>query len=122
MSGVHAVFEGEECKAGGREGIEELLSSEAGGERKVEEDIIKPRNGVVSDEYVDFMLWTKGLKTRQEYFAEYVEKFFPQETYHKLLEVGCGRTARLSELLAAKGYQMWAMDPQVNTQVVRCGA
>ena len=30
--------------------------------RKVEDDIIKPRNGVVSDEYVDFILWTKGLK------------------------------------------------------------
>lgn len=86
--------------------------------KKIEDDIIKPRNGVVSDEYVDFILWTKGLKTRQEYFAEYVEKLFPQETYHKLLEVGCGRTARLSKLLATKGYQMWAMDPKVDPQVV----
>lgn len=43
---------------------------------KVKEDIINPRTGVVSDEYVDFILWTRGLKSRQEYFAEYIEKCY----------------------------------------------
>lgn len=80
---------------------------------KIEADIQKPRNGTVSDEYVDFILWTKGLKPRQEYFAEYVEKILPLEKYQELLDVGCGRTAGLSKLLAAKGYRMTAMDPQI---------
>lgn len=80
---------------------------------KIENDIQNPRNGVVSDEYVDFMLWTKGLKSRQEYFAEYVEELFPLEQYRNLLEVGSGRMPRLSKLLSEKGYKMTAMDPQI---------
>ncbi len=78
---------------------------------KIKEDIIKPRNGIVCDEYVDFILWTKGLKSRQEYFADFVEKILPVGTYTKLLEVGAGETARLSKLLTRKGYVMTAMDP-----------
>lgn len=81
--------------------------------RKAETDITNPRNGIVSDEYVDFVLWTKGLKSRQEYFAGFVEKILPPVRYQKLLEVGCGRTACLSKLLAVKGYSMTAMDPQL---------
>lgn len=80
---------------------------------KVESDIISPRDGIVSDAYVDFTLWMRGLKSRQEYFAEKIEKVLPQAKYQKLLEVGCGRTAGLSKLLAAKGYEMTAMDPQL---------
>lgn len=94
------------CKENPLEFIEEQLE-------KIEDDITKPSNGVVSDEYVDFILWTRGLKSRQEYFVEYIEKLFPPEKYPKLLEVGCGRTARLSKLLDEKGYQMCAMDPQI---------
>lgn len=80
---------------------------------RIEADIRYPRKGVVSDEYVDFWLWKKGLKSRQEYFAEYVENLFPAAKYQKLLEVGCGGTARLSKLLTTKGYKMSAMDPQI---------
>ena len=39
---------------------------------KIEKDIISPRTGVVCDEYVDFDLWTKGGKSRQEYFADFI--------------------------------------------------
>lgn len=81
--------------------------------KKVEADIIKPKDGIVTDEYVDFILWTKGLKSRQEYFAEYVKEIFSNTSYKKLLEVGCGRRAGLSRLLLAEGYEMTAMDPQV---------
>lgn len=85
---------------------------------KVEADILNPRAGVVSDEYVDFTLWAKGLKSRQEYFTEYVEKIFPLSSHKKLLEVGCGRAASLSALLAKKGYNMTAMDSKVMPELV----
>ena len=39
-------------------------------------DIREPRNGIVFDEYVEFILWTKGLKSRQEYFADLIERIF----------------------------------------------
>lgn len=80
---------------------------------KIEEDILHPRDGVVYDEYVEFVLWGKGLQSRQEYFAECVEKLFPVEKYKNLLEVGAGRKARLSKILAEKGYAMTAMDPKI---------
>jgi len=93
--------------------------------KKIESDIRMPRDGVVCDEYVEFILWTRGLKSRQEYFAEYVTTLFPVEQYKNLLEVGAGSTARLSGLLSEKGYQMTAMDPQlapgrVKSEQVRC--
>lgn len=93
--------------------------------KKIESDIRMPRGGVVCDEYVEFILWTRGLKSRQEYFADYIETLFPMNQYGKLLEVGAGITARLSSLLSEKGYQMTAMDPQlvperVKSEQVRC--
>lgn len=81
--------------------------------QKIEEDILHPRDGVVCDEYVEFVLWGKGLKSRQEYFAECIEELFPVPEYKNLLEVGAGRKARLSKLLAQKGYVMTAMDPKI---------
>ena len=83
---------------------------------KVETDILHPRKGVVSDEYVDFDLWTKGLPSRQEYFADYITTILPSTKYQKLLEVGCGRTPRLAKLLAKSGYEMTAMDPKIVTE------
>ncbi len=77
----------------------------------IRKDIENHAHGLLNDEYVDFLLWTRGLKSRQEYFAEFIEKFCSPEKYHNLLEVGCGRTARLSRLLSKKGYEMTAMDP-----------
>lgn len=79
----------------------------------VKEDIESHKSNIVSDEYVDFILWSKGLRSRQEYFAYYIEKILPVDKYRKLLEVGCGRDARLSKLLSEKGYQMTAMDPKI---------
>lgn len=80
--------------------------------KKIEHDILNKKN-VVCDEYVEFTLWQKGLKSRQEYFCERVEKIFPLEKYPRLLEVGAGKNARLSKLLAQKGYQMTAIDPKL---------
>lgn len=88
-------------------------------------DIREPRNGIVFDEYVEFILWTKGLKSRQEYFADFIERIFSRERYRKLLEVGAGKHARMSVLLSEKGYEMTAMDPElmpetVESEAVRC--
>ena len=80
--------------------------------KKIEADILNKKN-VVCDEYVDYTLWQKGLKSRQEYFCECVEKIFPLEKYPHLLEVGAGKKARLSRMLSEKGYQMTAMDPKI---------
>lgn len=86
---------------------------------KIENDILNPRGGSVCDEYVDFILWTKGLKSRQEAFAEFVERLFPREQYQNLLEVGSGRCAGLSRLLSEKGYKVTAMDPKIVPDNVR---
>lgn len=80
--------------------------------QKIENDILNKKN-VVCDEYVEFTLWQKGLKFRQEYFCECVEKLFPLEKYPHLLEVGAGKDARLSKMLSKKGYQMTAIDPKI---------
>ncbi|MBQ2802562.1 MAG: hypothetical protein IJF07_01535 [Lachnospiraceae bacterium] len=90
---------------------------------KIKRDITNPRDGVVCDEYVDFELWMRGFCSRQEYFAEYIEKVVEVAKWDKgnrrlkLLEVGCGRNARLSKLLWAKGYEMTAMDPILISRV-----
>lgn len=80
---------------------------------RISNDLSHPRQNLVCDEYVEFILWTKGLLSRQEYFADYVEKLFPSASCPQLLEVGCGRIPRLSRLLAQQGYQMTAMDPEL---------
>lgn len=81
---------------------------------KICEDLLEPRRGVIYDETVDFCLWKKGFKTRQQYMAEYVKKRFPKEQFPRILEVGCGKQARLSKLLVENGYKMTAMDPLVS--------
>lgn len=83
---------------------------------KVRQDIEHPRKGVVFDEYVDFNLWTKGLKSRHTYFADYVSEKLPINKYRKLLEVGCGKNPRVSRILAQKGYIMTSMDPVISCE------
>ena len=83
---------------------------------KVETNILHPRGRTVYDEYLDFKLWVNGLKTRQEYYSEFVEMILPIEKYHSLLEVGCGENAMLSRVLVKKGYRMTAMDPKLNLE------
>ena len=71
-------------------------------------------NSCTYDEYVDFNLWMRGLKSRQDYFADYISEKLPVEKYRKLLEVGCGKNPRVSKVLAEKGYQMTSMDMVIN--------
>ena len=76
-------------------------------------ELRNPKENLSSDEKVDFILWTKGLKSRQEYFAEYICRLLSNKKNLKILEVGCGRKVRLSKLLVEKGYNMSAMDPKL---------
>lgn len=80
---------------------------------KLEKEIKTPRFGVISDEYVDFRLWNMGLPSRQERFAEYLVRRIPKKDGIKILEVGCGRTARLSRILGEKGLNITGIDPKV---------
>ena len=65
---------------------------------KIEQEIARPKEKTISDVTLDFKLWCRGLPSRQEAFADYVEKNVPKGS--KVLEVGGGRTGRVSRLLA----------------------
>lgn len=77
----------------------------------LEHEIKHPDNGTISDEYLDFKLWCKNLPSRQELFANYLLRKLPKFEGAKILEVGCGRTAKLSRLLSEKGFNMSCIDP-----------
>ena len=79
----------------------------------LEHEIKHLRHGLVSDEYVDFQLWSSQLPSRQESFAEFISEKLSKNKGAKILEVGGGRTGRLSRFLAEKGFQMTCVDPQL---------
>ena len=81
---------------------------------KIAKEIKAPKKGkTISDEYFDFLLWMHGLESRQESFAKYVYKRLTRKNAKKILEVGCGRTYRLSRMLQKKGFEMTCIDPKV---------
>ena len=80
---------------------------------KLEQEINKPRMNLISDEYVDFKLWCEGKTSRQESFAKLIERKLSQHKGAKVLEVGCGRTRRLSKILSEKGFIMTGIDPNL---------
>lgn len=80
---------------------------------RLKQEIDHPQDGRGSDERIDYLLWQQGQKSRQESFCRYVVRNLPCRRYPHLLEVGCGRQARLSQLLAQQGYQMSAIDPKL---------
>lgn len=77
----------------------------------LEQEILHPKKGTISDTRLDFRLWCEGLLSRQEWFAAYLaEKLLPEGRLH-ILEVGCGSYPRLSLLLKAQGHSLTCMDP-----------
>lgn len=77
----------------------------------LERELQHPQKGIISDEYLDYKFWCQGLPSRQECFAAYLrDEVLPSRKLH-ILEVGCGRYARLSVLLAEMGHQLTCMDP-----------
>lgn len=79
----------------------------------LEEELRGPKYNVISDEYIDFKLWMMGIPSRQESFAKYIENKLPKNNKAKILEVGCGRTGRLSRILGKKGFNITGIDPKV---------
>ena len=65
---------------------------------RLKQEIDHPQDGRGSDERIDYLLWQQGQKSRQESFCRYVVRNLPCRRYPHLLEVGCGRQARLSQL------------------------
>lgn len=82
---------------------------------ELEKDVNKSGININSDQYLDFLLWRNGYQSRQELFANYLIKFLPKNPGAKILEVGCGRTARLSRILSEKGFVMTCIDPKVDS-------
>ena len=77
----------------------------------LEKEIKHPDSETISDEYFDFKLWYRGLPSRQERFADLLVRRLPKTEGLRVLEVGCGRTAKLSRILSQKGFVMTCIDP-----------
>lgn len=77
----------------------------------LEQEIEHPQKGTVSDEYVDYRFWRRGLPSRQRLFATYLKDILPDGQL-RILEVGGGRNAGLSVLLRDMGHRVTCMDPR----------
>lgn len=80
---------------------------------ELEKEIKGPRSNIISDEYVDFRLWMMGHPSRQETFAKFIAKKLSKNKGAKILEVGCGRTGRVSRILGEQGFYITGIDPKV---------
>lgn len=85
---------------------------------ELEKELNKPSMGVNSDQQLDFILWCNGHQSRQELFDKYLIKYLPKRCGVKILEVGCGRTAKLSRILSEKGFIMTCIDPKVDSALL----
>ena len=81
----------------------------------LEKELHNLQSTLQSDQHLDFLLWCNNCQSRQELFANYLIKYLPKNPGTKILEVGCGRTARLSRILSEKGFIMTGIDPKVDS-------
>lgn len=81
--------------------------------KKIKYEMEQPKGNTISDEYVDFKLWVIGHPSRQESFAKYLVKRLPKDKKIKILEVGCGRTGRVSRILGEEGFIVTGIDPKL---------
>ena len=79
----------------------------------LERELNKRDPKYLSDQYYDFILWCGKLPSRQESFANFIAKKLSKHPGVKVLEVGGGRTGRLSRILSEKGFQMTCIDPKM---------
>ena len=82
-------------------------------------EIAHPDKDVMSDQFLDYLLWLKGLPSRQDSFGNFVSKKLSKHPGVKILEVGCGRTARLSRILAKNGFEVTCIDTVVEPELVK---
>lgn len=83
---------------------------------RLEYEIKHPNSTTISDECLDFKLWCIGHPSRQESFANFIAKKLSSNKGAKILEVGGGRTGRLSRFLNKKGFQMTCIDPKIEME------
>lgn len=81
--------------------------------KKLEYDIRHIETELTNDEMLDFLLWCKNLPSRQENFANYIGRKLSNHPGATILEVGGGRTGRLSRFLSEKGFCMTCIDPKL---------
>jgi len=87
---------------------------------KIESEILYSRDSkVISDEYFDFLLWLGERPSRQEEFANYLTRRLQRKDAKNILEVGSGRTCKLSRILEQKGFSMTCIDPKIDIQLVK---
>jgi len=84
---------------------------------KLEHEVQYSKPKTMSDEYFDFFLWSKGFPSRQENFANFIAKKLSKKEGIHILEVGGGRTARLSRILSEKGFKMTCIDPNLEMEI-----
>ncbi len=65
----------------------------------VRRDFYEHKRGIVSDEFVDYVLWTEELPARHEHFGTFLLSIIKEQGWNTILEVGCGETALLSDFL-----------------------
>lgn len=80
---------------------------------KLKHEIKHPKPTTISDELFDFKLWCNGYPSRQESFANFIAKKLRKHQGSKVLEIGGGRTGRLSRFLDKKGFKMSCIDPKL---------
>ena len=85
--------------------------------KELEKELKAPEE-TFSDEYLDFLLWCKSLPSRQETFGNFISKKLAKYPGAKILEVGCGRTARLSRYLSQKGFNVTCIDSIVEPETM----
>lgn len=86
---------------------------------KIENEMNHPNGKTISDEYFDFRLWCLGCSSRQENFAKYVSKHLARKNAKNILEVGAGRTCRLSRMLESEGFNMTCIDPKIEAESIK---
>lgn len=86
--------------------------------KEIESEMLQPKEDVISDEYFDFKLWFLEEPSRQEAFASYLSRRLHKKGAKKVLEVGSGRTCRLSRILEEKGFSMTCIDPKIDLEFV----
>lgn len=81
------------------------------------DDIFGNQNGkTICDETFDFFQWQHNRKCRQQIFAKYLMDNYSKFQGKEVLEVGCGRTARLSRMLRDY-FNMTVIDPKLEYKI-----
>lgn len=84
----------------------------------LEKEVRKPEDYHLSDQYYDFLLWCRRHPCRQECLANFISKKLSKHPGAKILEVGCGHTARLSRFMSKNGFQMTCIDPALDLTIL----